>query len=95
MADEEDLDYANIEIFEFPSAANQAELRHVPTAEEIRWRMLGYLDCLNALITDGPPDHLFIEYMHSRLGEVIVRPDRLEYFYERYGRHTRYRPDHS
>lgn len=46
---------------------------HVPTEQEIRWRMRGYLDALRGLEQDGYPDPRFIEYLVERTGDPLPK----------------------
>ena len=47
---------------------------HKPTAQEIEWRLHGYLDCLNGLAQDGLPDPRYVEFLCEKTGRALPPP---------------------
>jgi hypothetical protein len=41
----------------------------LPTTDEVRWRMKGFLDCLRHQKVYGPVDPKYIEYLIEKTGE--------------------------
>jgi len=62
--------------------------KHLPTEEEILWRLKGYLDCLRALSIEGAPDPKYILWMCEKTGEPLISLTYLEDLRRKLGAQT-------
>lgn len=60
----------------------------IPTEQELRWRHLGYLDCLRGLSIEGAPDPKFVLWLCEKTGASLISLTYLEDLRRKLGAQT-------
>lgn len=60
----------------------------IPTEEEVKWRLRGYLDCLRGLSLEGAPDPKFVLWICEKTNEPLISLSYLEDLRRKLGAQT-------
>lgn len=60
----------------------------IPTEEEVKWRLRGYLDCLRGLSIEGAPDPKFVLWICEKTNEPLISLSYLEDLRRKLGAQT-------